>query len=196
MRRPVDHGDGRLGQDSSKAVRARTAQPVHYHGLRLVIRRVPDGHRLRPMLGRDAGQEFVARLASLFLQRGRSTRKRAQPFDHGGKTQLPSEAQDKQRIRPAGRPPPMIEVCDHDGITELMQAAKQAETVGAAGHAQHDTLARGEELFAADEFRNSRNGIHGRGIIASRSADLDGLSPFVNGAIRRGILRCWPRIAP
>ena len=67
----------------------------------------------------------------------------------------------------------MVQVSDKDAIAELMQAAQQAETIGAAGHAQHDTLARGKELFAADEFRNSRSGIHGRGIIASRSAVHD-----------------------
>ena len=90
----------------------------------------------------------------------------------------------------------MIQVSDKDAIAKLMQAAQQTETVGAAGHAQHDTLARGEESFAADEFRNSRSGIHGRGIIASRSAAHDLQLRFPNRATERGILRCWPRIAP
>jgi hypothetical protein len=90
----------------------------------------------------------------------------------------------------------MVQVSDHDAIAKFIETAEQTQTVGAAGHTHHDSLTRGEELLAADEFRNSRSGIHGRGIIASRSSAL-GRSPTILGrATWRGILWCWPRIAP
>ena len=144
----------RHGQHAPQAGQARAAQPVHEHGLRLVVGVVPHGDGAGADAPGDARQEPVASLARR-LFRGDAGRRgqggHIRPL-HGavqspGRGRLGHEGGVGVRF---GAADAMMEV-GHVKLQivlglQLAQDVQQAEGIGAARNPHHDPLARGPQV--------------------------------------------------